>query len=232
MSAANGTLPTEPTIRRAPATADEAPAPGARVSMAETVTAGRSVKLKRRWDRAARSGRAGSSTAVSSSPGASAVSYRPVRKAAAGIRRVDLAVLADHRGAGRQQERGRVGVRVGEAQVPAQGADRTHPHVRHLRDHRAQLGIAGPQHERRLDLAVGGRGADADPAGRESSDAVQGADPLQVDQVLVAGQAELHGQQQLGAAAVGGPLVAQVGEQARGLPDRLRAVQGERREFQ
>ena len=56
--------------------------------MAETVTAGRSVNLKRRWDRAARSGRAGSSTAVSSSPGASAVWYRPVKKAAAGIRRV------------------------------------------------------------------------------------------------------------------------------------------------
>jgi hypothetical protein len=38
---------------------------------------------------------------------------------------------------------------------------------------------------------------------------------LEVDQVLVAGQAELHGQQQFGAAAVGGPVIAQLGEQPR-----------------
>jgi hypothetical protein len=36
---------------------------------------------------------------------------------------------------------GRAGVRVGEAQVAAQGTDRTHPQVRHPRDHRTHLPV-------------------------------------------------------------------------------------------
>ena len=81
-------LPTDPTIRRASLTPSAALPPAARVSMAVMVTAGRSVNVNRRWERAARPGRDGSSTAVSSSPGASAVSYRPVKKLAAGMRRI------------------------------------------------------------------------------------------------------------------------------------------------
>ena len=141
-----------------------------------------------------------------------------------------VAPLADQRGSRREQERGRVGVRVGEAEVAAQGADRTHPQVRHLRDHRGHLRVAVAQRRGGLDLVVRGGGADAHGAS-VGANAAQAVHSLQVDQVLIASQAELHGQQQLGAAAVGGPVIAQVGEQARGLPGRTRAMQGERRQL-
>ena len=122
------------------------------------------------------------------------------------------------RGVHREQERRRVRMRVGEAEVAADRAHRPHAQVADPALHRRQRRPLGAHGRVALDRAVGLRGADPQhPVA--ALDPAQLVDRLEVDHVRVVGEAELEEQEQLGAADVGDRVVAVALEQLGGLLD-------------
>ena len=89
-------------------------------------------------------------------------------------------------------------MRVGEAEVASERADVADADVRDLAFHRREC-REPLEHERRaLDLPVRGGRADHERAVL-GADAAELLDPLDVDEMAVGGEAELHQQEELGA---------------------------------
>ena len=135
----------------------------------------------------------------------------------------------DGLGARRQQERGRIGVGIGEAEVAPERPRGAHADVRdrplHLGERRDLLAYELGA----LDLAVRDGGADLDDAVHEP-DPAQLRNAAHVDEMAVRAEAELEQEQQLGAARDRDRVVAVAPEDVGRLLERGRAVQVERRQ--
>ncbi len=129
-------------------------------------------------------------------------------------------------GAESDEQRRGIGVRLGEAEIAAQGAAGAHAHVGdfgfHLGEHRQVLF----DDRRTLDGAMGGRAADHERAVL-NFDLVQIGNRFDIDQMLVAEQIMLHREQKLGAAGIEPALLTEFGEHLRSFSDRFRLVNGE-----
>src|SRR5207302_9019596 len=121
------------------------------------------------------------------------------------------------------KKRGRIRMRIGEAEVAAERAHAASPNARHaafnLRERRDE-----PANERRgLQLAVCHGRTDAQLA-VTLLEQVELWNSLQVDEIGIAGEAELHHQQQLGAATVESRVIAVSGQELLRLGHRTRSV--------
>ena len=125
--------------------------PSSTCTQALTVAAGRSWKAKRRWAMAAPWPHGGTAIAHSSSPGSQRRLVRTQHELVDG-QRAPLASRAqlDAR-SGRQQERGRIGMGVGEGQVAAERAGAAHPHVGDAALHLHEVGPASLHQRRAFD---------------------------------------------------------------------------------
>ena len=132
-------------------------------------------------------------------------------------------VAAHDRSAQRRQKRGGVRVRVREAEVPADRADRSHAHVGDASQHLGHGRKRAADVLAVLNLVM--RHTAADP--KESvfkRDATQVVNRLQIDQMRVIGEPEFHRQQQLRPAVVGHRVVTQFHQQLGRLAQGARSV--------
>ena len=132
-------------------------------------------------------------------------------------------------GVGGEQEGRGIRVRIGEREVAAQRPGAADAHVGDAGRHRRQRGPALAHQGRALDRAVGHAAPDHELVAVQLQ-APELGDALDVDDVPVVGEAQLHHEQQLRPARVQHGVVAQALHQRAGLVQRGRGVDLEGRE--